>query len=32
FSAELAYEDPNLTKLVSVNLEKMTKQRQVTCA
>lgn len=33
--AELAFEDPNLTKLVSMNLEKMTKQRQlrqVACA
>ncbi|KAI3800363.1 hypothetical protein L1987_28453 [Smallanthus sonchifolius] len=31
FGAELAFEDPNLTKLVSMNLEKMTKQ-QVACA
>ncbi|KAK9056327.1 hypothetical protein SSX86_027417 [Deinandra increscens subsp. villosa] len=31
FAAELAFEDPNLTKLVSMNLEKMTK-RQVACA
>lgn len=30
--AELAFEDPNLTKLVSMNLEKMIKQRQVACA
>nr|KAJ0198003.1 hypothetical protein LSAT_V11C700350520 [Lactuca sativa] len=30
--AELAFEDPNLTELVSMNLEKMTKQRQVACA
>ncbi|KAL4563164.1 hypothetical protein LXL04_027199 [Taraxacum kok-saghyz] len=30
--AELAYEDPNLTEMVSMNLEKMTKQRQVACA
>ncbi|KAL8192504.1 hypothetical protein R6Q57_027689 [Mikania cordata] len=31
FGAELAFEDPNLTKMVSMNLEKMTKQ-QVACA
>ncbi|KAI3710317.1 hypothetical protein L2E82_40095 [Cichorium intybus] len=30
--AELAFEDPNLTKSVSMNLEKMIKQRQVACA
>ncbi|XP_076942752.1 E3 ubiquitin-protein ligase JMJ24-like [Bidens hawaiensis] len=31
FGAELAFEDPNLTETVSMNLEKMTK-RQVACA
>ncbi|XP_076885436.1 E3 ubiquitin-protein ligase JMJ24-like [Bidens hawaiensis] len=31
FGAELAFEDPNLTEMVSMNLEKMTK-RQVACA
>nr|XP_043620660.1 lysine-specific demethylase JMJ25 [Erigeron canadensis]XP_043620661.1 lysine-specific demethylase JMJ25 [Erigeron canadensis] len=29
--AEFAFEDPNLTKLVSMNLEKMTKKQQVVC-
>lgn len=30
--AELGFEDPNLTSLVSMNLEKMMKQRQIKCA
>lgn len=30
--AELGFEDPNLTAMVSENMEKMTKRRQITCA
>lgn len=30
--AELGFEDPNLTAVVSENMEKMTKRRQITCA
>ncbi|KAH7847344.1 hypothetical protein Vadar_024994 [Vaccinium darrowii] len=30
--AELGFEDPNLTSMVSENLEKMVKQRHITCA
>ncbi|XP_052204649.1 E3 ubiquitin-protein ligase JMJ24 isoform X2 [Diospyros lotus] len=30
--AELGFEDPNLTAMVSENLEKMVKRRQITCA
>lgn len=30
--AELGFEDPNLTAMVSENMEKMNKRRQITCA
>ena len=30
--AELGFEDPNLTSMVSENLEKMVKQKQIPCA
>ncbi|XP_050379397.1 E3 ubiquitin-protein ligase JMJ24 isoform X2 [Argentina anserina] len=32
FSGELGFEDPNLTAAVSVNLEKITKRRQIACS
>ncbi|KAL3750107.1 hypothetical protein ACJRO7_011138 [Eucalyptus globulus] len=32
FGAELGFEDPNLTSEVSVNLEKITKRKQVACS
>lgn len=31
FSAELGFEDPNLTAMVSENLDRMTKRKQIVC-